>query len=227
MTEIIDPLAVAQTTRIQFGDGLNVTDQGGGIIRVDGAGLPATQGVQWDDIGTTYGSQHASYGSTPPVSPSDGDLWYFPADAAGTVWAFRYNSSSASAYKWEYIGGSPLHTTISTGETTTVVNTWVDLATVGPGFLIPRSGEYLAWGDAIVSHSVANTACWLGLAVTNNIPFANLYAGGGSNVGTVVSIQGKAAFVAGDYLKMRYFSNGAGTFSASWRQLTMQPVRVA
>src|SRR5262245_8394309 len=49
-----------------------------------------------------------TYAATPPASPQSGDLWYLPADATnGVVWVFRYNSGSASSFKWEFIGGPP------------------------------------------------------------------------------------------------------------------------
>src|SRR5262245_9119425 len=95
-----------------------------------------------------------SYGATPPASPNDGDLWYLPADTTlGIIWIFRYRAASASAYKWEYIGGPPLRHAISTQETTTAVTTWVDLATVGPRVIVPRAGDYDVDVDAPMAHS--------------------------------------------------------------------------
>lgn len=43
----------------------------------------------------------------PPASPSDQDIWVATGvDANGTRWTFQYNAGSASAYKWEFIGGN-------------------------------------------------------------------------------------------------------------------------
>ena len=54
----------------------------------------------------------------PPASPADGDLWVAlgagttrtreaRTSSGGVAWQFRYNAGSASAYKWEFIGGAP------------------------------------------------------------------------------------------------------------------------
>src|SRR5262245_9498436 len=99
-------------------------------------------------------SGRASYGTTPPASPADGDEWILPADATnGVMWQFRYRAASASAYKWEFIGGPPLVIYIVTTETTTTTGAWVDLTTVGPAFTAPRGGDYLFAGSVDMFHS--------------------------------------------------------------------------
>jgi hypothetical protein len=45
-----------------------------------------------------------------PVSPVDGQVAYLQPSglaAKGVVWAMRYRAASASAYKWEFVGGCP------------------------------------------------------------------------------------------------------------------------
>lgn len=81
-----------------------------------------------------------SRGTTPPGSPQDGDLWQCVADAAaGICWMFRYNAGSASAFKWEFLGGSPLWAEDLTVGTTAsgafVLNS-------GPKITLPRPGDY-------------------------------------------------------------------------------------
>jgi hypothetical protein len=45
--------------------------------------------------------------TTLPSSPSDGQEVYYVASAAnGVLWHLKYNAASASAYKWEFVGGS-------------------------------------------------------------------------------------------------------------------------
>jgi hypothetical protein len=83
-----------------------------------------------------------SKSATPPGSPSDGDLWLLPADATnGVNWLFRYNAGSASASKWECIGGVPLFAEVDTSETTASA-TYAALATAGPSIALPRAGDY-------------------------------------------------------------------------------------
>lgn len=44
-----------------------------------------------------------------PLNPADGDEIDFVADSAnGVIWVLKYNAGSASAYKWEFQGGSDL-----------------------------------------------------------------------------------------------------------------------
>jgi hypothetical protein len=78
----------------------------------------------------------------PPSSPLDQDIWIATAvDANGTRWHFQYNAGSASASKWEYIGGAPLFALISAKETT-ASNVYTALTTAGPSITLPRAGDY-------------------------------------------------------------------------------------
>src|SRR4051812_22380129 len=55
-----------------------------------------------------------------PVSPVDGQEVYYVADATnGVLWHLRYNAASASAYKWEFVGGSPLESSSASNAQTT------------------------------------------------------------------------------------------------------------
>src|SRR5262245_3075004 len=59
--------------------------------------------------GQLTATQRIAVGSTPPASPIDGDQWILPSpNGQSCVWRFRYNAGSASAYKWEFIGGNPV-----------------------------------------------------------------------------------------------------------------------
>jgi len=84
-----------------------------------------------------------SYGSTPPGSPADGDVWYLPV-TAGVVWQFRYNAGAAGSFKWEFIGGPPFASVIDTDQTPAAANAWTTLPTLGPDCVVPRAGDYLA-----------------------------------------------------------------------------------
>ena len=89
-----------------------------------------------------------TYSTTPPVSPFDGQLWAYPvsgaggtgAAGAGTVWMFRYNASSASAHKWEFVGGPPVMAG-AVGSMSTVTGN--QALTSGPVLTAPRAGDYL------------------------------------------------------------------------------------
>lgn len=77
-----------------------------------------------------------------PGAPYDGQEIYYVADATnGIVWHLRYRSASASAYKWEFVGGSPMRDEVSTlGSTASAA--FVDLASTGPQLTAPLAGDY-------------------------------------------------------------------------------------
>jgi hypothetical protein len=123
--------------------------------------------------------------ATPPANPIDGQLWAFPA-AAGTVWLFRYNPASGSAYKWEFVGGPPWESPMGGGGATAAYG---DIGSLSP-FTVPRNGDYVvAFGaSAYVSVGTAsiNIALKRGAAATadsDGFRFqpatANLVIGGG------------------------------------------------
>lgn len=108
---------------LKFGDNLGVTDEGGGIIRVDATGASGV--LPTAPIRST----------TPPSNPVDGQLWYYPATTA-TIWLFRYNAAP-TGYSWEFVGGPPLR-----AEATARAdfgNAWTEFA---PSIGIARIGTY-------------------------------------------------------------------------------------
>ena len=61
---------MATTTHIKFGDGLSVTDEGAGVIRVDSVGATGPAGPPGTSFGNIDGGAPDSvYGGT---NPSDG-----------------------------------------------------------------------------------------------------------------------------------------------------------
>lgn len=93
-----------------------------------------------------------------PATPYDGqECYYLASDTQGVVWRLRYRAASASAYKWEVVGGAPLRgvdlaqlADPTTGETTSST-TGADLATLGPDVTLPLAGDYLAAFGATVT----------------------------------------------------------------------------
>jgi hypothetical protein len=64
--------------------------------------------------------------------------------ADGIVWHLRYRAASASAYKWEFVGGSPLWSEVTANETLgTTYNAYTALATAGPALTLPVAGDYM------------------------------------------------------------------------------------
>lgn len=163
----------------------------------------------------------------PPASPSDGDIWIATGvDANGTRWQFQYNAGSASAYKWEFIGGSALGSDVHTSETNTTLSTWVDLATNGPIVTTARAGEYNVSYGAEMWQNAAGTI-QVGLSITGAAPSdvsqnsTQITAGGMPN-----SKSTRLTTVAGDTIRVRYW-NGAGTGRWQERWLRVVPVRIS
>jgi hypothetical protein len=81
-----------------------------------------------------------------PLAPVDGqEIYYLASAASGVVWHLKYRAASASAYKWEFVGGGPLSSYVfDPGSVTTdpVAFNRVILAT-GPTVIAPLAGDYV------------------------------------------------------------------------------------
>ena len=101
----------------------------------------------------------ATFVTTLPSSPTDGQEVFYQSTTAGTgggasnsmadvgaVWHLRYRSASASAYKWESVGGPRLNHSVQDGDVfsgeSTSSATYVALTTAGPRITLPLAGDY-------------------------------------------------------------------------------------
>ena len=113
----------------------------------------------------------ASYGTTLPVTPFDGQEHILVDSITNPTyqWRFRYNAGSSSAYKWEYIGGSHWQLIDGAQYTITPLNTWV--GSTSTDFIAPRSGDYEFTLTTQFGTPIVNTQCYIGVAnasVSNN-----------------------------------------------------------
>lgn len=164
--------------------------------------------------------------SAPPGSPVDGSLWYFPADAAnGIVWMFRYNASSVSAYKWEFVGGAPLRAVVVTQESTTNPGA-TTLATLGPSLTVPRSGDYNVEMGAVMYNITAGTAAKMWLYFNAVGTGYNVHSGAQTytNVWRSFTLPG---LTVGQPLDVLYSQIAGGTANFGDRTLTLIPKRVS
>jgi hypothetical protein len=153
---------------------------------------------------------------------------YYQADSVnGIVWQLRYNAASASLYKWEMLGGSPLNAAASTGVGLTA-GTWTQLA--APTITIPRQGEYLhtyiscgnvttpasppTWYTGFGIGGTLNNGSAIGITIPQTTGQVNT---GASDVFFVHS--------AGDVLTMFVYCSTAGGIAAT-RFLAVRPIRV-
>lgn len=168
-----------------------------------------------------------SYGASPPASPADGDLWCLPVDTTnGVMWMFRYRAASASAYKWEFVGGAPIKSEGGAASNVTGT-TYVDF---GVSITLPRAGDYqFRWGASmynatsasqeylaiVTSANAATDAISVSLqnvAMNNAISVSRDWTGVGLTAGSIAKLQ------------MRV-SAGSGTFTQGF--LYAIPVRVS
>jgi hypothetical protein len=78
---------VAPASAIQFGNGLTVTDLGGGVIRVDGGGGPLAADTLWDAKGDLVAGIGADSASRLGVGANGQVLVADSGQAAGIKWA--------------------------------------------------------------------------------------------------------------------------------------------
>jgi len=198
---------------------------------------------------TSQGAEKVVYGITnptittgtlaagPPGSPKDGDIWIATAvDGNGTRWQFQYNAGSASAYKWEFIGGVPMLAAVATGENTTST-TYAALTTAGPSLTLARAGDYQVTVEAFItaplnagigffaqmSYDVGGTAAsdvWANVN-TNAVNSAT------SVIQSCVATQLQAGLSASTALVSKYKSTSGTTAGFSHRVLRAIPVRVS
>lgn len=121
------------------------------------------------------GATSASFVTSLPSSPVDGQIVFYQSSTAGTgggttssmatvgaVWQLRYNASSSSAYKWEFVGGTTIFHHIDTYESLGAgVATYSDLATVGPRVKAPLAGEYSILIGAGFKHNVSGGVAYM------------------------------------------------------------------
>lgn len=167
--------------------------------------------------------------ANPPANPVDGSLWLLPADAAsGVNWTLRYNALSASAHKWELIGGRPVRIEIPTFEGTASV-VYTDLPTVGPSFVAPAAGDYDVMVEAYTRGTAAGVSCFMAVAVgagaasDNDSLRLDCAAANDGVQGSRHSRELNAAAAAAITAKYR---TSSGTASFGSRVMTVCPVRL-
>lgn len=199
-----------------------------------GSGTPDnTKFLRGDGVWAAVGG--VTTGTSLPGSPTDGQLFMLTDSTSASTWTwlFRYNSSAASAKKWEFIGGAPMKHEIATAETTTSTS-YVDLTTVGPTLTIPNTGDYEIVFGAIAGTTAGSggpivaAAVKLGSAATSDTE--GVFATPSNNVATS---QNPSRFMvrsatASDVWKVQYrvVSGTTPTASFQGRFLMVRPIRI-
>jgi hypothetical protein len=140
--------------------------------------------------------------TAPPVSPSDGDLWFAGSVPSGYTWSFRWNAGSAF---WEFTGGNPsvnYNTTPHPG-----TSAWLPLIS----FTVSRAGVYAIAGSVMGSFDAAGGSLQIGVGTNGAVAIA-LGAVSGSPYQPVScsSMQVFQNCAAGDTLSVFGWLNAAG-----------------
>lgn len=177
-----------------------------------------------------------TYVSSLPASPTDGQEVYYNA-GSGTVWHFRYNASSSSPYKWEFIGGPGLITQDSaTRSASTTSGAWGGIDANDPQLTVPLAGEWLVEHQARLSvSSGAATMCTgvrIGAAPAEAGSNDQLTACEYETIATAAQTpRGRGVVTipsSNTALRQRYVQNsGTVTFTRQMSSLGATPVRVA
>lgn len=175
----------------------------------------------------------------PTVGPTgsgpllDGQECYLQVDATnGVYWHLRYRSSSASTYKWEFLGGPPLYAEVAASENTTSAS-YAALTTAGPSITLPTlpsGGDFdVEIGAALVLITGA-TAAFMSYAIggTGAVDPDAIFVAATATVtdSSVHRARRKTGLASATALTAKYRVGGGGTIQALNRYMRVTPVRV-
>ena len=180
----------------------------------------------WPGGPTPASSPVIPYGTTLPVSPADGQEAVLVDSITNPSyqWRFRYNAQSSSAYKWEFVGGTPWHGQAYVGVAQAMAGGW---AAYHPTLTLPRGGDYDVISGVQFTSAIAGTLVQIGQAVSSvalgvldagTIAIANAYVS--------MSVANRAAgATAGQLLQNWLYTNQTTNVFNAW--MKVWPVRVS
>lgn len=167
-----------------------------------------------------------------PLAAAHGQEMYLQTAAMavdGVMWHFRFNSTSASPYKWEFLGGSPLTAAATDGLQTTVSTTPVEIGQ-RVGIQPPMTGDYMVhhgcgqMDNTGAGYAGARTALNTGGPSHDNV----LVVWGNSGAGVAPgSMRKRFNAIPSTSVVIQVFNATAGTARFNTRWLELTPVRVA
>lgn len=166
-----------------------------------------------------------------PSPIPDGFEVVYVADATnGILWTLKYNAGSASAYKWEVIGGSDLFALVASASTTTSA-TYADLAAgAGPDVTVPLAGDYDVQIGASVGNNAVGQEAFMSYAIggtaASDVDMVQYFpAETSSKRHSVAGQRRKTAIAAATLLRAKYrVGGGTGMWQDRW--MRVRPVRV-
>lgn len=224
MQEIIDKTIVDADV---IGDNLIFTLDDGSTIDAGNVRGPAGSSSSGGS-GIRVNTLTPGSGGIPNPVPDGFEVVYVASATDGVLWHLRYNSGSASSYKWEYLGGPPLLHVVDTDQSTANAP-FVDLSTIGPTLPAPLAGDYSAeWNMNAYCTVAANLST--GLSIGGAAPDTNDVARETTHAAStqieLVCKRRLLAVTAAAELRLKYGTD-AGTANFRRRSLRILPVRVS
>jgi len=156
------------------------------------------------------------------------------------TWQLKYNAASTNTNKWEYIGGTPAFVAVEASEAWSgTVGTPTDLATVGPQFTVPRSGDYMVelWCRVDAGAQTGWDCASMHLVDNNNAGtsptiqcLGNVYLSPTTVPYVALNAAGIVPVVSGHVLKAKYMilaQDAAGSINFAQRRMRITPVRLS
>jgi len=175
---------------------------------------------------------HFPLSTSLPTSPSNGMLTAYDTGTEGIVWMFRYNADSASSYKWEFVGGSPLSANENGSFTESSTGYSAPDDSLGPDLTLPLAGDYYVEVAALMNTNTSLDEGFMSFNVGGSGASDNTAARSRASQGSQeeifhprrrVLITGAAASAT---VATRYKQSG-GTVDISLRELWILPKRVS
>jgi len=167
--------------------------------------------------------------------PFDGQVIDLIADATnGINWRLRYNANSASAYKWEFVGGPPMLSDVITNEIIVQGGSvYTQCPTDGPAIIVPRAGDYRAQFNAEMWSTASAVNSWTSIrhgaaGTSDNDSTASYLAVASQALAQAQRDIWLTALPASTDIHMYYKTSGANsTGNFRKRELRVTPIRVS
>jgi hypothetical protein len=169
-----------------------------------------------------------AYGTTLPASPVNGQeaILVDSVTAPTYQWRFRYNASSSSIYKWEYVGGTDYFAVLGAQESRPGSIGAGDLTTVGPSLTIPRNGIYAVQWGALINNAGQNQYGGAVLTTAAGGRLGGMEADISAPTWSAVSVMDSVTITSGG-IKLQYFNNNSGAVTFGNRWISARPVRIS
>ena len=151
----------------------------------------------------------------------------------GVVWQFRYRAGSASAYKWEFVGGSSWGRERMQSDTAAFIGSgWGAFNANDPVITVPLAGEYRCEHSATFYPTAAGAGSYgIGLRVGATDPasfneFASQYISANNQSGSVEQKRTVTATLGQAIAQIYYGGGFSSNGDLRSRSLRVTPVRV-